>query len=473
MKKLKALALLTVMTLPVLAKQELSYYNLLDNGLAPNFEEQVWGTCWAFSSTYSMESNLLLRNKEDFNSLNPIGLSPYHMDKFSGFTRRGNKNHVRDDWYSGQGNDYSGSNRDDLDSGLVVHLGGDYKVAASYLSHNGGAINKWSLPKLTYFNKPHEKFSRIKRDDSLYRKYMPTSIEWLSSSNQIETIKNAIVKNGAVATLQHMNSEPYSYAYDANEVHYYYGDKKPTHALNIIGWDDQMALPPLSPGMWIVQDSDHVDEYDLYIGKFYIPYADKYVGQSNEHGPVQFLGVSEFNYSNIHSHALHGWTNTVNGFEKVKNRYGISDTEKIKGISFYNVSKMDRIKIEVFDSRGQKPCGKSIEESFNNIGFYYIDLNCSPYKGNIDIVISSLSRKYATDGTKLFDLLLGTELPKVGEAVLVKSKASPGESFYYKNKKWYDFYSYKWSNHKVEGKIIKRNKTGNFSINLYTEEANE
>lgn len=449
------------------------YYNLIDEKKASLPRAQVWGTCWAFSSIFSMESNLNSNSSWSQLPFEPRKLSPYHMDKFSGFTRKGDKDHLNETWYSGEGEDYHGSNADNLDQGLIVHLGGDYFMAAAYLANLGGAITSWSLPELTYLNNPHEKFRTLLRESPRYQKYLPKSIEWLKfGSSNIEVLKREIMREGVVSTLQFMEEKPFSHTHLGNEIHYYGGDEKPNHALNIVGWNDHLVLPPLKPGMWIVVDSDHVDDNNFHLGEFYIPYADKYVGQSNDYGPVQFKEVRAVDFKNIYSHARHGWTHTFAPADQVKNNYLIGGDEVISSIGFYVTQEDDEVRIDVRDSKGRSICN-SISVVKKNRGFYQEDLTCEPYDGKVEVILSSQSKEYATDGSKLFSLLLNKGLPKQGEPILVESKASPGESFFRRGEKWYDLYNYEWPTLIDEGVPVKRKGTTNFSINIYTESLNE
>lgn len=473
MIKLSNLAQLFFLPLVAFGSNGIDYYNLYDNGIAPEPKEQVWGTCWAFSSVYSLESDLNSNEAWTNSTLEPRILSPYHMDKFSGFTRSGHDKHVNDSWYSGQGKEYSGSNLDNLEEGLVVHLGGDFHAAAAYLTNNGGAVTAWSLPELNYTNKPHQKFSQITKQSSRYRRYMPRSIQWLElSKDHVTDLKRAIIKNGVVSTMQYMHQKPRLYSSEGREIHFYGGNKKPNHAINIIGWDDKMAMPPLLPGMWIVVDSDHVDDYEIHIGQFYIPYADTYVGRTNKYGPVQFTGVHETNFKTIYSHARHGWTNTFSSSDEVKNKYFVKSEERIQSVGLYATQAQDEILVKVQDPRGRDLCAQTQLRNKDK-GFYLVNLSCKPHSGEVDIILASKSKEYATDGTKLFDLLLqlgskGRELPPEGEPVLVKSKSLPSQSFYKKNGKWRDLYHYKWPSLEVQGRKIIRDKSANFAINLYT-----
>ncbi|MDC1175390.1 hypothetical protein OAT67_08330, partial [Bacteriovoracaceae bacterium] len=446
------------------AEIESGYFNLRDIIQKQSFKEQIWGTCWAFSAIHSIESTILRKGMWDESQITPFGLSPYHMDKYSGFTRRGSKEHVRNDWYSGQGEDYEGSNIDNLNSGLIVHLGGDFKVAAAYLSHNCGAVTSWSHGLLSYESNPHEAFKNIKRKSKKYSYYMPKKIEWISSKNMELEIKKSVLKGGSVATMQRMQQAPLGHHFNNMEIHYYHSDEKANHAINIIGWDDSVVLAPLLPGAWIVEDSDHKDETGQHIGPFYIPYSDKYVGKPSDYGPVRFSDIEKINCRNVYSHALHGWAYVFdNNSDKVKNIYSIDISEKIFGVSFYSVVEYDEIEILIIDKEGRLLCDP-INRVVKGKGFYFYDLdNCQSLKHEtVEVILSAKSKKFVTDGTKYLDLLLGSKLPKEGEPILVESKSAKGQSLYYKNG-WNDLYNYAW-----EKKESIANNTANFSINLYT-----
>lgn len=445
------------------------YYDLRMNDAITSPRKQMWGTCWAFSSIASMESNLLTQQQFAIGPQLPVHLSEYHMDKYSGFTRNGDDSHVNNTWYSGQGSNYIGSNSDDRENALVVHLGGDFNVAASYLFHEGGAIERRHVPYLFGQTDPHALFGDrddegVIKDDK-YLKYIPSSVEWLVSESEEVTrirIKESIMNYGAVSSAQFMEDDPYSYADPNHEFHYYYGPNEKNHAINIIGWDDKVTIPPLKKGAWIVRDSDHRDFFDIHINYYYISYQDQYVGKDKKMGGVSFRGVGLSSFDEVKFHALHGWTSDFDQASKVRNRYLIERKSSAVAVSFVSPVPNQRSTFSIKNNLNEILCGP-YEKVIENPGFYKFDIDdCLLDKQHVFVELALSSKKYAVDGTSWFEVLLGNDFPKEGEPVLVASKAKAGESFYYSNRKWNDLYKFNWPENK---KLL--NKSANFVLDLF------
>lgn len=450
-----------------------SFFDLRDNGFTSPPRRQSWGTCWAFASIASMESNLLVEGAWPFNE--EVDLSEYHMDKYSGFNRDGHKDHVNFHSYSGQGEGFIGSSDDPKDA-LIVHLGGDYKVAAAYLTNIGGAVEEMKTPFIGATHDFHDRFGYTKNDGVLYKNnytyFLPSSIEWLtygSFHENIERIKESIMQNGSVASSQYMLNDPFEVTLSGEEVHFYIGPKEPTHAVNIIGWDDDRAIVPFEPGVWIVQDSDHLDEVSGHIGYFLTPYADTHTGQGREFGGVAFNSVRPLKFKNIYFHALHGWQYHFNA-EKVSNLYKLKDELPTK-VGIYSVIPDDSAVVILSDLKGNILC-HSKNRSLRNPGFYLLDLICGNKKKineEVRVELITESNLYAYDAHKVYKpLLKGSELPEWGEPILVKAKSSFKESFYFKNGKWLDFKTYYFKSEEQFGIKFNRSGSGNFALNLYT-----
>jgi C1A family cysteine protease len=456
-------------------------FDLRDMGWASEARQQAWGTCWIFSTYSSLESNLLINNGwEKAGEKGPVDLAEYHMDKFNSFTRKGDDQHVKSDWYSGQGGNFPGGNHDDLNSGVVVHLGGDYRMATAILSNNRGAVQERLVPTIKghsdqkiFGDTPWE--GVLLENDYTY--FIPKDVEYLtlfgSDENKREAIKKAIVRYGAVASTQNMDDTPVGITKEGMEIHMYRGKDKMNHAISLIGWDDDFKYKE-HKGAWLVKDSDHKDEKTgKHIGYFWVLYDDVHVGKDPYMGGVSFRGVAKRTYDRAYTHAYHGWRYSTGDDGKVKSvatSFNLKDGEQVHSIGVYTTSLDVKVQLEIY-SEINGVLLKKIEEEFYYPGFHRIDLkkplDVGPKK-KVFVVQKNSDNSYAYDASFTLDVLL-SELPKWGEPVDINSKASLNESFYNDGRSWIDFASYKNSrNGQMLNKHAASSDTASVALNVYT-----
>lgn len=468
-------------------------FDLSEKGLVNSPRKQSWGTCWAFSTILSMESSLLKSGVwRENEGRKPVDLSEYHLDKYNGFNRHGRQGEKNATWYSGQGVGFLGSNIDHQNVGVVVHLGGDFQMATAYLTNQKGAVQEFLTPTISHSHQDHQKFGLTPYDGILlnnhYSYYIPQHVEWLSfdrsEKDRRNLIKKYIMKYGAVASAQRMEKKPVAYAPDGKEIHIYQGNEKLNHALNIIGWDDDISWKE-HRGAWLVQDSDHKDESknNEHIGKFYVLYDDQYVGKDSLMGAVSFRDVIKNPFDHIYSHSLHGWRyGTDENFSAVANRFVAKSDEHLGAIGFYTLKKSTRYRIYLLNAL-PKVSVSSEKNIFSQKflvakgivdlpGFHLVNSLREVVlpKGKEFYVVLQLDRGgYAYDASFTMEVLLGN-LPPEGTPMDVYSKANKNESFYLnKNGKWKDFRNYySLKNKQQENKHARNNPTANITLNAYT-----
>lgn len=456
-------------------------YDLRKVGWASEAREQAWGTCWIFATYSSLESNLLINdNWKKSGEQGLVDLAEYHMDKFNSFTRKGHDSHVKQDWYSGQGSSFPGGNHDDLDSGVVVHLGGDYRMATSILTVNRGAVQERLTPAISSSHKDHDKFGDkpwegVKLENG-YTYFVPKHVEYLTmfGTDEIKrtAIKKAIVRYGAVASTQNMDDEPVGVTKDGMEIHMYRGDEKMNHAISLIGWDDDFKYKE-HKGAWLVKDSDHKDEKTgKHVGYFWLLYDDVHAGKDPFMGGVSFRGVDKRKYDRAYTHAFHGWRYSTQEDESVKKVGALFQTkkgEKVSSLGVYTTNLDVKVQIEVYSDLNGVLLGK-IEEEFYYPGFHRIDLE-KPIAldgGKVFVTQKNSDKSYAYDASFTLDVLL-SELPEWGRPVDINSKAAPNETFFFDGKKWKDFSPYKNRNNgQINNAHAASNVTSSVTLNVYT-----
>ncbi len=418
-----------------------------------SYKAQSWGTCWAFATISSIESNLMAnRAWENEGEKGEANLSEYHLDKYNGFNRDGRVGDKQNGWYSGQGEGFKGSNYDNYKDGLVVHLGGDYQVATAYLARMGGAVQERLTPEVLT-SRDYEQFGYTDKDGvklkNNYSHFLPHSIEWLTfSGSTIEkrnAIKKSIMKYGAVASSQNMRDEPLAIAKNGLEIHMNTHDKKLNHAISLIGWDDRVQYRE-HRGAWLVKDSDHKDEKTgKHIGVFYIMYDDLHTAKDEMMGGISFSGSRKTNFKNVYTYSLHGWRYKTNdNIESIKTIFRIEEDSILDSLGYISIGKNNEVYLSIIRN-GEEIT--TLSKSHLNTGFYVtkFDKSFEVEKNDIvEVVQRNTSKTFGFEGSFMMEVLLGGSLPKWGEPVSVSSRAFSGEAFYQKSNesKFKDFSLY-------------------------------
>ncbi len=390
------------------------------NNYVTSIKSQTGGTCWTHGALAAMESNLLITGNwaRAGNSEEP-NLAEYHLDWWNGFNQFNN-----DDI------------NDSSNGGLTVHNGGDYLITAAYLARGEGAVyspdaNDDTETDQNWYSTAPE------RQNPGYDYYYPQDIEWYVANknlSNIETIKQAIMTYGALGTCLYMSV-------DSNYVAYYLGAEDPTHAVAIIGWDDNKTIEGGPSGAWLVKNS-WGSTWGLD-GYFWISYHDKYCCQHPEMGAVSFQNVEPLEYTYIYYHDYHGWRDTLKNVQKGFNAFTAQENHLLSTVSFYTAVDNVAYTVKVYDTfvDGHLEDELSMVSGFiDHTGFHTRDLQDPVMLQKDDdfyIYLELSQGGHAYDRTSEVKVLLG--MTQAG--TVVKSEAHPGESYYYEDGEWIDLYS--------------------------------
>ena len=390
------------------------------NNYVTSIKDQTSGTCWTHGAMAALESNLLITGNwiEAGNSGEP-NLAEYHLDWWNGFNEFNNDDVTESD-----------------NGGLTIHQGGDYLITAAYLSRGEGAVyspdanDDTELDQNWYFNPPE-------RWDPEYEYYYPQDIEWYVANknlSNIDTIKQAIMTHGALGTSLRMDV-------DNDWVADYRGPEDPTHAVAIIGWDDNKKTQAGPSGAWLVKNS-WGSNWGLD-GYFWISYRDIHCCQHPEMGAVSFQDVGPLEYTHIYYHDYHGWRDTLNTVQKGFNAFTAQDDHLLSTVSFYTAVDNVAYTVKVYDTfvDGHLEDELSMTSGvIDHYGFHTRDLQ-DPVMLHTDddfyIFLELSNGGHAYDRTSEVKVLLG--MTQAG--IVVQSEAHPGESYIYENGEWIDLYS--------------------------------
>ena len=463
-----------------------------------------------------MESNLTMTGKWAAAGLSDeADMAEYHLDKFNGFNRKGEPDDEPDDsWYTGQKDPFPGSNYDEpLESrthGLIVHLGGDYRIATAYLT-NHGAVNETDHTRVSgsYPEKRidfgYGDYDGIPKTDSDYHYFLPHDVEWHAlygtDAEKRLRIKQAVVEYGAVATCMFWGDGFYS-----NGTHYQPATdtREPNHSVAIVGWDDHKTTQAQMDGAWLCRNSWGSNWGAYGDGHFWISYYDKHAARHLEMGGVTFRGVQERSFDHIYSHSLHGWqydtsADTTN-ITKAANRFISEQDEQLISVGIYTLAEDVSYTVRIYDILGdEETLSAQKSGTIQRAGFHLIDLDnaVTIYEGDDYFIAVELDRGgYAFDASFIVYTAMGVIAdppfdfqPEVspyedfykfdgslrGETAMgtitdppydIYSAAKPNESFYKDaSGQWMDFYYYDaYNNLGTEW----NDYTWNFAITGYT-----
>jgi len=365
-KKLKAL------TLP-------NRYDLRDEGLlTPIKDQNPYGTCWAFATYGSLESDLLKLSQPayDFSENNLVNKHGFDL----GFDDGGNIS---------------------MSSAYLARGDGPVLESCDPYSNPGGSPN---CPRVKYIE----------------------DIVWLpgrANTNDNQYLKQAVYYHGAVYTSMYWNGTFYN---SSTHTYYYHGIENANHAVVIVGWDDNKQTQATNPGAWIVRNS--WGEGFGEEGYFYVSYYDTAFAFNTN---AYFIDRPDLNNGNFTIHQYDelglenalGCGNTIYG----ANVFRTNKSQKIEAVSFFAYEPAD------YEIRIYKNCNNpnnisgspAITQtgSISEPGYYTIDLNTPVYveKDSYFLVIV----KFTTTSSDAYPLGIEEKINNYSSGATCNS----GESF--------------------------------------------
>ncbi|MFO8129355.1 MAG: C1 family peptidase [Bacteroidales bacterium] len=286
------------------------YYDLRTYGwVTPVKDQGNCGSCWAFASMAAVESNWL-----------KMGYGTYDLSE---------DNLINCQEYDN----------------LPCDGGNFYMSSAMFGKHSGPVLESQDPYQDTFAikNCPMSPFGPLPPTA-----YAP-DVRFLPGD--INTVKQAILDHGAVAATMIFDMGSYN---SANYKYCYNGTGGYPHCITVIGWNDTLSFPGLSPGAWIIKDSYGTSWANN--GYFYISYQDPEIFTETAIFPLRYPVLPD-NETYAYYYDAFGWINNTGFSSNVGYglaHYIIGETfqsltpQQIKRIGTYAVEPGTTLDVEIY-----------------------------------------------------------------------------------------------------------------------------